>query len=267
MIDPFLGKWTQKKFGSKWRLTIFPHSHNHADDHDHHHADESFWGGLHHWVIGEAIGDIGAVPITLAMQHYTPWAMKGIQATAEPFLGPLFHWSAERYAKQWAYEQGMADDAPEVRARAAELYTHEVEHLPHAFVWTGAAAALNVVSQKYITRSKATVDSMVLGKLAGSAGTLITVLGLRSVFPHKVEQLDEWNTENIAEPATRWISKRLGIDDDVVSRVLEEEHEMKDGHNIISAMDKAPDGKTPSSLIDAKGAQSLPPLRFTQLIG
>lgn len=264
-----MGNWSQKQFGSRWRLTIFPHSHDHSHDHghDHHHHDEpSFWGGLHHWVIGEAIGDIGAVPVTLAMQHYTPWAMKGIQNVTEPVLGPLFQWSANRYARKWAYEQGMDDHAPEAREKAAEMYQHEVEHLPHAFVWTGAAAGLNVFSQKYITRSKATIDSMVLGKSLGSIGTLITVLGLRSMFPRKVEELDEWNTKNIAEPATRWVTRKLGIDDEVVERVLEEEKQMHEGHQAIGARGRVFGIDTPSTKVDANQADIETPNRSVQHI-
>lgn len=270
VIDPFIGNWTQKKIGSRWRLTIFPHSHDHGHDHHHHHDDHhgnSFFHGFHHWVVGEAIGDIGAIPTTLALQHYAPWAMDGIQTVTEPFLGPLFKWSSERYARQWAYEQGLPDNAPEVRARQQELYKHEVEHLPHAFVWTGAAAGLNIASQKYITRSKATIDSIALGKLSGSVGTLITVLGLRSILPHKVEQIDEWNAKNIAEPATRWVSKRFGISEDTVDKVLDEEREVRDGHHIEKRIRERKEHDEADRFVSARDAQLDSPMQMTQLIG
>jgi hypothetical protein len=182
----------------------------------------SFWGNLKHWAIAEAVADVGAVPFTLAVDYTMPWFMNGIQAVAEPVLGPAFRWSSARYAKDWAHEHGIAPDAPEVKQKQDEMYQHEVSHLPHAFVWTGAAAAGNLIFQKKALGVTSPWSHLAAGKLAGSAGTLLTVLSLRTLAPKTVDRIDEWNTRHIAEPLTRRVSGLIGIDADTVDKVLEE---------------------------------------------
>lgn len=166
------------------------------------------------------------------MQYYTPGIMQGIQNASEPILGGAFRWSADRYARKWGREHGYADDSAEVKARADELCQHEVTHLPHAFVWTGSAAGLNILTQKFITKNPGKTSHLIYGKALGSIGTLALVLGLRTLAPAKIQQLDEWNTKNLAEPITRRVSRWLGIDDATVDRVLDKEREFADGHHI-----------------------------------
>lgn len=290
IIDPFIGAYTQKYLGQKlvfnplhdWAHEKFEHhDHAHHDHghHDHHagcghgHDNHSFGKNLTHWVIGEAVGDIGAVPLTLAMQHYTPGIMRGIQNVTEPLLSKPFHWSADRYSRKWAYENGFDANSPEARARAQELYTHEVDHLPHAFVWTGSAAGLNILTQKAIG-SKGATSHLIAGKALGSIGTLGLVLLFRSLAPGKVQQLDDWNTKNIAEPLTRRISGWFGVDSATVDRVFDREREREDGHRIIEktvaekSSDKAADeGRKPAAKIHSAEAKLLTPTSFARIIG
>ena len=248
VLDPFIGAWTEKYLNKRISITFHTHDdhdhdhghhdHGHHDHHAHDHHDHhghdhhghhehgvSFWGNLKHWAIAEAVADVGAVPFTLALDYTAPGVMRGIQTVAEPILGPVFQWSSARYAKQWAYERGLAPDAPEVIARKNEMYHHEVEHLPHAFVWTGAAAAGNLIFQKKVLGVGSPWGHLAAGKLAGSAGTLLTVLSLRTLAPSTVDRIDEWNARNIANPLTRKISGLLGIDAATVEKVLAEEKE------------------------------------------
>lgn len=281
VIDPFVGNWTQKYLGK--RISI-GHGHEHGDHHhhdhhhDHHHHDHhehhTLGGNLKHWIIGEAVGDVGAVPFTVGLQYVAPGFMRGIQSVSEPVLGSLFNWSANHAAHEWAEKHGLQDDDPAVRERANELYQHEVEHLPHAFVWTGSAAGINILTQK-IAGNKAPTWHMALGKLNGSLMTLAMVLGFRAFAPESAQRLDRFNSRHVAEPTTRWVSRLLGIDDKTVERVLEREREFDDGHQIKEKLrhrerhreHRHDEAHEPAPQVRAETAEALPPLRLSRLIG
>lgn len=240
IIDPFIGNWTEHKFGKRVSITFHNHDdhdggHGH-EHHDHHHKESAF-GNLKEWIVGEAVGDVGAVPATLAMQYVAPSVMNGIRTLTEPVLGGLFWWASGRNARHWGYEHGFEPNSPEVQARREEIYEHEVSHLPHAFLWTGFAAAGNVMTQKLMTPHRY-VSDMIKGKAAGSIGTLVTVLALRTLAPKTVEKIDRFNSDNIAEPLTRRIGSWFGIDNETVSRVLEREREFETGEQIIDEAKK-----------------------------
>ncbi len=306
VLDPFIGNWTQQYLGRRFVLNPLhdighrlehQHGHHHGHDHhhhhghdhhdhhdhhhdhhcDHHHGDPSVKGNLMHWVIGEAVGDISAVPFTLGLQYYAPGFMKGIQTVTEPVLGPVFRWSANRYGRRWAREQGFDEDSPEAKARADQIYHHEVEHLPHAFMWTGSAAGLNIATQRLVG-NRPPIMHQAAGKAAGSVGTLITVLALRSFFPRSVQELDEKNAKYIAEPLTRWVSRQLGIDDETIEKVLQEERDFESGASVANSDMRVsypePYGKkdqelsaTPKPHIATGNVEMLPPLQLTRLIG
>lgn len=243
LLDPLIGAYTDQKYSVSlhhWFEHRFEKWFGIHLEHHHHPklkpGQPGFWKEygktIAEWGVGEAVGDIGAVPITVGMQYVAPGFMRGIQTVSEPVLGPAFRWSANMHARNWGRQNGIALNSDEVKEYADEVYEHEVTHLPHAFVWTGTAAIGNVATQKILFPKKY-IPSLVVGKAAGSFATLVTVLGFRTLAPGQAQKLDKWNTENIAEPATRKISRWLGIDEEVVERVLEEEREHLDGHQLI----------------------------------
>ena len=59
-IDPWIGRMTQKYLRQRVSIGC---GHDHSADHG------TAWQG----VVGELVGDFGAVPVTVAVQHYAPW--------------------------------------------------------------------------------------------------------------------------------------------------------------------------------------------------
>ena len=269
-FSPSTGNWIQQNLkngisvsGHSMFEAGHDHDGHHEDAHDDHHHHHHGW---HAWA-GEFIGDFGAVPLTVGLQYVAPGFMKGIQNVSEPVLGPLFRWSSNHWAQEWGEKHGFANDSNEVRARAEEMYRHEVEHLPHAFVWTATSVGLNVAAQKALgSKDKAWLT--LVGKTGGSLATLGWVLGFRAFLPQTAQRVDAWNTKHIAEPTTRYFSRLLGVDSETVDRVLEREKEFADGHQIMeqSRLIKFSDDK-PHSKVAADTAESLPPLQLTRLIG
>lgn len=87
------------------------------------------------WTIAEVAGDIGSVIPTIAIQRVAPGLFGGMQSILEPALGWAFKGGARRGAERWAREHQLQYDDQRVQDYQAALYRHEVEHLPHAFVW------------------------------------------------------------------------------------------------------------------------------------
>ena len=241
-VAPWVGNFTQRYFDK--RINIW-HAHDHDDhEHDHHHGDHHHHDGDHHhdhhhgnfwhWLIGEGAGDLGAVPLTVAMDYAAPGLMRGIQTVSEPVLGPAFRWSSERHANKWAYEHGFESQSPEAKARAKELYDFEVEHLPQAFMWTASSSVMNLAVQR-LAGNTGYWRSMIAGKLNASLWPLITTLSIRSLAPNTAQRIDSFNTNYIAEPVTKRLSKLVGVDYESVQEALDEEHERADGHHILEA--------------------------------
>lgn len=205
-----------------------PQSPKHHDDHNHH-EDITFGGALKHWFVGEALGDLGAVPVTIAFQRFTPGFMEWLGQGMETALGPLYKRGAMQAAKDWARQNGMSPDAPEVKIHGDELYRHEVAHFGQVAVWTCASVGLNIASQKYVTGNHLPVSCMLLYKTLGAATTAALLVGGRSFFPEKFHAWDGWTSENIFKPATTTVSKLFGVDEKSVAQAAKktEYHNVK----------------------------------------
>lgn len=177
---------------------------------------------LKEWFTGEIVGDLGAVPLTIAMQRMAPGAMEQINSGMETLLGPAYRWGAQRSARKWAHEHGLPPDGPEMQAHAEQLYRHEVNHLAQAAIWTLGAFALNVATQKAIGSSYST-RQIVEGKLVGALTATSTVLGARAIAPEGAKDWDRWTSEHIFLPATRVLGGLIGVDSEAVERLAQKE--------------------------------------------
>jgi hypothetical protein len=184
----------------------------------HYDPTQKFWpqykAELKHWFKGEVIGDLGAVPITVGLQYFTPGLMHRINGLLEPLAGPFFRRGAERSTEKWARQHGVAKDSDEYRKHANEIYQHEVDHLAQAAVWTLTSVPINYLVQKY-DRSHAGhnhgVGQFAIGKIAGAGITLGAVLGLRTQFPETVRSWDRWTNNYIFTPANQTVSRLFGV--------------------------------------------------------
>ncbi|MGE0755143.1 MAG: hypothetical protein AB7L92_08305 [Alphaproteobacteria bacterium] len=242
IIDPFVAAWSQKHVGKKihtsWCNKTHDHDHSHGHSHDHHHGHHhghtcnhhdhapTFGGALKHWVIGEAIGDIGAVPVAVGFQRYAPGFMDWVSGEMEKVLGKHYMRGAEAAAKQWAQKQGLYEDSAECRQHADEIYRYEVRHFGQAAVWTVASIGLNIASQKYITNNRHPVSYMLLYKTLGAATSAALLLGGRAYVPETFRKWDQWTADNIFTPSTKTIGKLFGVDEQTVDNVVNKEKEL-----------------------------------------
>lgn len=176
-----------------------PHVHNANCGHNQK-GDVSLKESLKHWLVGEAVGDVGAVAVTLGIQKVAPGAMRALSQGMEHVVGGLYYWSAQRDAKGWAKAHGHTEYSQECSDYAEKLYRHEVDHLGQAAVWAVSSVALNVASQKLITHNPLPVTQMLFYKSLGALTTSGLLVGGRSLFPNKFNQLDNVTAAHVFTP-------------------------------------------------------------------
>lgn len=213
MVGPAIGALSQRWLGKRIDLCGHDdHEHDHGyEGHDHHdHGPKSFWRSLKSWVIGEAVGDLGAVPFTIGVQRLAPSFMHGLRRLMEPAVGGVFHRRAVSSAESWADQHGIARDAEECVARAEKYYNYEMEHLPQMAVWTVASVGINFGTMKLIT-PEMPVNAFVKGKALGAATTAALVFGARASSPATAHWWDETVGKNIVVPVTKKVGGLFGI--------------------------------------------------------
>ena len=219
-IDPFVSTQIQKYLNQKVSIGC---GHDHSDGHGH----GENWQG----VVGELVGDFGAVPLTVALQRYAPWLMDGIRYVAEPIMGDLFRGgaiSAASHQSKLAMLNGTPFSADEYRARARELYRYEVQHLPQGLVWTGTAIVGNVMIQKHLLGNNSPINEIYAGKIAGAAISSGLLFGTRAFATEKAKQWDEWATEKVFLPGTKVVGKWFGVEEKDVNNLIDRQKQMND---------------------------------------
>jgi hypothetical protein len=209
-IDPIVGGWTQRKLGNNISLggladfltkgKVSAAENNNAA------------GNKLAWWIGEAIGDVGAVPVTILMQRIFPGFMQGIQRGLEPPLSGLFRRASHKQAVAWGVEQGLDATDPKIKQKENELYKYEVDHLPQAFMWTASSIAMNLTAQKLWFNKDASLPVLLIGKGLGTAITAATLVSARGFFPKQMHGADTWVSKYIITPVAQSIGSVFGID-------------------------------------------------------
>lgn len=224
-IDPFVGNATQKWLGKRFSVGCGSgHEHFHDATCDHAHTHNH--GNLGHWWLGELAGDFGSVPVTIAIQRHAPKVMDGLRSGLDKLAGPLFRKSAERSARKQATAFGVQASESEIQARAAEIYAHEIDHMPLAVVWTASSVALNVGIQK-LSGNTAPLWQIGAGKLAGVSLSTGLTLGLRAAAPATMQKIDTTASEKLYLPATKKIGKWFGVEEQSVERMAEKQEALK----------------------------------------
>ena len=264
IIDPFVAAWSQKNLGrqinTSWCNLTHDHGdngssgHDHHDHHDHHHHDHhhhdhhhhdhhhhhhdhhhhhhdhhnvTFGGALKHWVIGEAIGDLGAVPVAIAVQRHAPGFMQWVNDSLESVFGKVYQRSTQRTAANWALKAGLSPDDPQVKKYADELYHHEISHFGQAAVWTVASVGLNVASQKLITGNRLPVSYMVFYKTLGALTSATLLFGGRAIAPGKFQSWDRWTSKHVFTPMTKTVGKLFGVDEKAVEETIQRKEQIE----------------------------------------
>lgn len=146
---------------------------------------------LKHWWIGEIAGDFGAVPLTVALQHYTPGFMRGLRTLMEPVAAPLFRLGAKRSTSD--------------KEEQNKIVEREMHHLPQALVWTASATVINIITQR-LSGNEGKLTHLLTGKLAGSAFSTAMVVGLRALAPEQAQRWDGFTTQHVFEPVKRIVA-------------------------------------------------------------
>lgn len=226
--------------------------HDHTHDHHHHHHDNGKEGKLSRWlrtkratqqafskerfmryIKGEAIGDIGAIPLAIGLQDVFPKLVPAIRKITEPVMGPVFRMGAGNSAKKWAKATGVEIGSEAYQEKLDALYEYEMHHFPQAVLWTGSAIALNTGYQMWADRKS---DAPFAKKLALKSSTVLSgmlitsgvVVGTRAMMPERMHNLDQSNVQKAILPVTKWTGKLFGVRGEDVDRMLEREQQKHD---------------------------------------
>jgi hypothetical protein len=181
-----------------------------------------------HWMVGEAIGDVGGAAVTIGVQRLFPGFMEGMRSLIEPFAGGFFRRGATHAAHKWADKHGMDYNSDEVVNRAQELYDYEMRHLPQMGVWTVSSVLLHYGVMKKL--ENITVADFTKQKVVGAAITAGLVFGARALAPDKAHKWDETAGRHVVVPLTKKVGKLFGV----------EEHEVDAYHESQRRKDEAP---------------------------
>ncbi len=181
-------------------------------------------GHLKHWVIGEVVGDFGAVPVTIAFQRFAPGLMDNIRKVVEPVLGPAFRVGAKLSANQWAGQQNLSTSSKECKDKQQEIYEHEVRHLPQALIWTASSIAINLTTQRLLG-NHAPLWQLAAGKAAGASISAGLVVSGRAMMPRTARNWDQATSKHIFLPLTKIMSPLAGISTQDVDRMASKQEQ------------------------------------------
>lgn len=229
LVAPAIGAMSEKWFGK--RVEVCGHDHAHDDHHGHSHGHDMhaeqrsnelrpLWKRAGDWIIGEAVGDLGAVGFTIGAQRLFPGVMSGIRHGLEPVLGGMFRRGAERAAVSWGEKNGLEKSDPAIANRAQELYQYEMNHLPQMAVWTVSSVGINYATMWGMNQwrnHRTGVESdfnlwkFTKGKSLGAAVTAGLVMGARALAPNAAHGWDQSAGKHVVVPLTKILGKPFGV--------------------------------------------------------
>lgn len=201
----------------------------HDDHHHHDHGPEinpqssgkdvlkAAWHNAKGWLISEAIGDLGAVPVTMAFQRYTPGFMQSIRNGLEPVIGGTFRKNTERAAISWGMKHGKKASSDEVQEYGHQLYEYEMRHMPQMAVWTVSSVILNFGAMQLLHKinpkefDHITPKDFMIGKSVGASMTAGLMLTIRGLTPGGAHKWDQTVGKHVILPVTKTVGKAFGV--------------------------------------------------------
>ena len=224
VVAPAIGAMSEKWFGK--RVELCGHDHGPGESHHDMAAEQRanelrpLWKRASDWIIGEAVGDVGAVGFTIGVQRMFPGFMDGIRHVLEPVLGWAFRSGANRAAVSWGEKNGLEKNDPAIADRAKELYQYEMKHLPQMAVWTVSSVGINYATMwgmnKYRTHKTGmegdfNIWKFTKGKSLGAATTAAIVMGTRAIAPNGAHSWDQSAGKHVIVPLTKILGKPFGV--------------------------------------------------------
>ena len=198
-------------------------------------ATGKFFHTSSQWLLAEAVGDLGSVPFTIAVQRHAPgfmhWLRKGIEAT----VGGAFRYTTTKSALGWGAKHGFTADSQEVKDRQHELYEYEISHTPQMAVWTLSSIVLNFGAMHVFHHmnprrfEKTGLREFLEVKGIGALMTMGLVLGVRGATPGGAHKWDQTVGKHIIMPLTRGAAKVAGLGTKDVDDFQKHREEMEDG--------------------------------------
>lgn len=260
------------------------HTHPAAEPHTHSHGPEihpkssgrevlaKAWHNSKGWLLSEAIGDLGAVPVTVGLQRLAPGFMQGLRNRIEPVLGNTFRKNTKRAAENWGAKHGYAADSQEVVDRAQSLYEYEMSHMPQMAVWTFLSVAMNYGAIVALGKRfpehfhDVTFKDFMANKVLGASITATLVLGVRGLTPNGAHWWDRTLGKNLVVPITKGVGSLVGVRSEDVDAFQKKRAGLENEHNhfpLLPSGDAASSHAAPSTKVH-KSAEAAPTVERMQ---
>lgn len=193
------------------------------------------------WLVAEAIGDIGAVPVTIFLQRHCPNFMHSLRSVIEPVVGGSYRRSTTSSAIKWGDKHGFDKDSKEVKDRQHELYEYEMSHMPQMAVWTVTSIAMNYGAMHGLHKVEPRMfEKMSNEKFAGVKGlgalmTMGLVLTVRGLIPGGAHKWDQTIGRKVVVPITKKVGRVFGVRESDVDSFQQKREQMETGEHLLGA--------------------------------
>jgi hypothetical protein len=164
------------------------------------------------WIFGEAVGDIVAIPVTVALQRTAPEVMNAIRQPLEVLAKPFYKQAAEKQAQHWAKKHDVPVFSEEFDNYKQTQYESEMQKLPQAFVWTVVSMVAGAAAQKHLAPmmnptwgNDGSYADIIAASVIGKTITAVAANAPRVAFPEATHEMDEFIRKHVATPTTQVI--------------------------------------------------------------
>lgn len=191
------------------------------------------------WCFGEGMGDLVAIPATIAIQRNVPEVMATVEKGLEAIAGANFRDASEKAAKAWAKKHDVSMFSEEYHDYKEQHYANAMTKTAQECVWTGISMAVGIAAQKWAAPKVAeagksndflsknlptsffdewsedeSIPTLIFSSAIGKAITLGAMTVPRMVAPRQSEKLDhkltEWIEHHISTPTNNIMDALLG---------------------------------------------------------
>lgn len=163
---------------------------------------------------GEIIGDLAAVPATVAVQRLSPEVTDLIRKTSEPLFKPFYEFSANNSAKKWAENNDIKLYSKEFNDYKEQKYEDAMSKLPLQVIWTVLSVAINVGVQKNplsknvdvlneLFYNNGSVPEVAMPVMQCALGTMALQSVGRIAIPDLMQWFDDVSSKYLVEPVTK----------------------------------------------------------------
>ena len=171
---------------------------------------------------GEFLGDIVAVPVTIAIQRFLPEVTGMIRGALEPVATPFYRFSALRETTAWAKRHGVSRESDAFKEHQDRLTDYELKKIPLQATWTLTSLAFNVAGQKAFFGNPHSAGEIALSVSIGSLATLMLQNATRVLTPELAHGVDHQIKEHVVKPVTQVVNRitTLGKVSDPSSQIM-----------------------------------------------